>query len=240
MVREKTESTAQRLSNIRYFGLPSPPPFASETLEKWDAAAFASMEKFIVQEQRHGSTSVNVFNVIGTKHHDYAGKTWLNLLENGRRMHENLPLFEENPGYYLETATKAPYMHLISIDGGSLYIGEEGNHRTCIARFFFLTRSMSILHGVSWQDFRIDWHFKELCDELKSKAERLRLPISIDVYREMLERRDAADWRLDIFKLVAKVYNGQTGETMLLDAEGLEEYIDKLGRSWWRRAFLKG
>lgn len=51
-------------------------------------------------------------------------------------MHVNLPLLDKNPGYYLEDRRKAPTMSFIKLDG-KLYVDGDGNHRTCIAKFFF-------------------------------------------------------------------------------------------------------
>lgn len=220
---------------LKYFGLEAPPPFAGTILKTWSEEKFRELEPYVIEEQRHGSASVNVFRVVGTRHPDYAGKTWLDLLMNGRRMMVNLPLFRDNPGYYLETGAKEPYMHYQSIDGGDIYIGAEGNHRTCIARFFFFTQGLTILHGITLDDYRIDWSFKEACDELRRTAEALRVPIHLTVTKRLVERQDAADWRLDRFVLTAKVFDARRHETHELDREGVYRFIDGLKRPWWKR-----
>lgn len=222
---------------LKYFNLQAPPPFAETVLKTWPEKKFRECEPYIIEEQHHGSASVNVFRVVGTRHPDYAGKNWLDLLMNGRRMMVNLPLFQDNPDYYLETGAKEPYMHYQSIDGGDVYIGAEGkgNHRTCIARFFFFTQGLTTLHGITLDDYRIDWTFKELCDELKIVAEQLRLPISHTVNRKLIDRRDAADWRLDSFTLTASVYDAGRHETYELDKEGLCRFIDEMKKPWWKK-----
>jgi len=52
-------------------------------------------------------------------------------------MELNLSLLRENPDYYFEAKKKEPPIYYKSIDGGDLYIGEDGNHRTCIAKALF-------------------------------------------------------------------------------------------------------
>ncbi|BCO09272.1 hypothetical protein GF1_16480 [Desulfolithobacter dissulfuricans] len=220
---------------LKYFNLETPPPFAKTILKEWPEEKFREFEPYIIEEQRHGSASVNVFRVVGTRHPDYAGKTWLDLLMNGRRMMVNLPLFQDNPGYYLETGTKEPYMHYQSIDGGDVYIGAEGNHRTCIARFFFFTQGMTTLHGITLDDYRIDWAFKEVCDELMFEVKKLRLPFHLTVTRKLIDRQDAADWRLDRFALTARVFDARRQETFELDREGLCRFIDEVKKPWWKK-----
>ncbi|HHL34383.1 MAG TPA: hypothetical protein ENJ30_08500 [Desulfobulbaceae bacterium] len=221
---------------LKYFDLQAPPPFAETILKPWPEKEFREFEPYIIEEQRHGSASVNVFRVVGTQLPDYAGKSWFDLLMNGRRMMANLPLFQDNPGYYLETGGKEPYMHYRSIDGGDVYIGDEGNHRTCIARFFFFTQGLTTLHGITLDDYRIDWAFKELCDELRDLTERLRVPIRLTaVNRKLVNRQDAADWRLDSFTLTAKVIDTRRHETYELDKDGLCRLLDEMRKPWWQK-----
>ncbi|QEM66745.1 hypothetical protein FO488_00290 [Geobacter sp. FeAm09] len=218
---------------LDYFGLPSAPPFAHKHLLSWHDLNFHELEPYVIQEQSHGCASVNVFKVVGTRHTDYAGGTWLNLLHNGRRMMSNLPMFRNNPGYYLATGPKEPYMHYVSIDGGDIYIGAEGNHRTCIAQFHFFTQGLTTLHGIRMDDYRIDWAFKAACDELRTTAESIGQPLHISVVRKMIDRNDAADWRQDSFTLTAKVIDSKS-RTFELNHEDLQSYTRDLKRPWWK------
>lgn len=222
------------IERLKYFDLQTPPPFAHTILKPWPEETFREIEPYIFEEQRHGSASVNVFRVVGTRHPDYANKSWLDLLMNGRRMMVNLPLFQEKPEYYLETGAKEPYMHYRSIDGGDVYIGDEGNHRTCIARFNFFTRGLTTLHGITLDDYRIDWVFKDICDRLKKTAVESGNPIQLTVERKLIDRQDAADWRLDRFNLIARVdIRGQ--ETHMLDREGLCQFLEGIKQPWWKK-----
>lgn len=222
------------MNRMSYFNLDYPPPFSGETLKKWDDLDFINLKQYVIEEQRYGCASVNVFRVVGTQHPDYAEKTWLDLLNNGKRMQLNLPLFQDNPDYYLETAPKKPFMHYVSLDGGDVYIGDEGNHRTCIAKFFFFTQGLTTLHGITLQDYRIDWTFKALCDELKATVEALKIPIYLNIQKKLIERKDAADWKLDRFSLTARLFDARCGETHLVDHDGLVHFIDKLRKPWWK------
>lgn len=127
-----------KIVRMKLFGYEQVPHFAEKVIRSWDETQFNVLQPFIMEHYWCGSSSVNVFRVIGTRHSDYAGGTWLDLLMRGKRMDNiNLPLYQSNPGYYLETTQKVPMMYYQSIDGGDLYIGADGNHRTCIAKFDF-------------------------------------------------------------------------------------------------------
>ncbi len=225
---------------LRYFGLEEPPPFAGTILKAWSEAEFRDIEPYVVEEQRLENASVNVFRVVGTRHPDYAGKSWLDLLMHGRRMMANLPLFRDNPGYYLETGSKSPYMHYQSIDGGDVYIGDEGNHRTCIARFFYFTRGLTTIHGITLDDYRVDRVFKEACDRLKRIAAEKNRPIHLTVEKTLIDRQDAAGWRLDRFALLARVEDLRCHETYRLDKDGLYQLMETFGKPWWRRRLWQG
>ncbi|MDI0912866.1 hypothetical protein NEL75_25975, partial [Escherichia coli] len=78
------------------------PVWANEQLAAWDAAEFAAMSDFITEHYWTGQGSINVYRIVGTDHPQYAGMTWLALLERGKRMDINIPLLEKNPGYYTQ------------------------------------------------------------------------------------------------------------------------------------------
>lgn len=74
---------------------------------------------------------------VGTDHPQYAGMTWLELLERGKRMDINIPLLEKNPGYYTQAEQQHAGMSFVSTDGIHWYVSADGNHRSCLARFLF-------------------------------------------------------------------------------------------------------
>ncbi|HBA3612828.1 TPA: hypothetical protein J5F84_002616 [Escherichia coli] len=59
------------------------PVWAHEQLAAWDAAEFAAMSDFITEHYWTGQGSINVYCIVGTDHPQYAGMTWLELLERG-------------------------------------------------------------------------------------------------------------------------------------------------------------
>lgn len=222
------------LKRLQQFNICTPPAFSQERILLWQDLAFHEIKPYAIEEQRYGSASVNVFRVVGTRHPSYAGGSWYDLLGKGVRMDQNLALFRDNPGYYLETGPKEPYMQYVSLDGGDMYVGDEGNHRSCIARYYFSTQGLTMLHGVTLLDYRIDWAFKSLCDEFLQTVQQKRLPIYLTVERKMVERRDATDWKLDKYTLTGRVVDARTRETHNLDFEGLYCFLEKLKRPWWK------
>lgn len=223
------------IDRMKLFGYEHMPAFAHEVIRPWSEAQFDGLQSYITEHYWCGNASVNVFRVIGTCHPDYAGGTWIDLLMHGKRMDSvNLPLFQTNPGYYLETIQKTPMMYYRSIDGGSLYIGDDGNHRTCIARFDFFRNGLTTLHGVTVDDYRIDWEFKKLVEELQSVVEKKRIPVFISVRSEVIERQDTSGWKLDKFKLVADVRDSRNNGTERLDFKGLEIYLNSLKIPKWK------
>lgn len=91
------------------------------------------LKQFATSYYWTGEKIVNVFEVIGTADPDYIGATWIAMLRLGKRMHSvNLPLLQENPGYYFDISEKSPEMYYTRIND-RLYISGEGNHRTSIA-----------------------------------------------------------------------------------------------------------
>jgi len=101
-------------------------------IEFWDEGYFTQIKPFVKEFYWNSQASINVFRVKGTQHPDYKGLTWIEFLKKGKRMPLNLGLFEENPDYYLTCSDKKPTMFYQGLDGGYLYIGGDGNHRTAI------------------------------------------------------------------------------------------------------------
>ncbi len=84
------------------------PDILTQKIQKWDKMEFLNLLPFVKEHYWQNNASINVFRVVGTQHPDYIGLTWLDLLEQGKRMPLNLRLYKENPGYYYETVKKNP------------------------------------------------------------------------------------------------------------------------------------
>ena len=164
------------------------------------------LNTFTVSHYWSDNTSINVCDVIGTAHKEYAGKSWQWLLNNGRRMNHNLELLDTNPVYYYEQHKKEPSMYFVKINN-KLYIGADGNHRTCISKFLFDIEGRSVLHGVTLDEYTIDYSMYNLYSLLKELAVNNNLQWDIEPERELIERLDGAGWKRDNYKIRLKITN---------------------------------
>jgi hypothetical protein len=200
---------------------------------------FSDLEPFIKQHYWCDSTSVNIFRVVGTQHPDYAEMSWIKLLEKGKRMHLNLRLYAENPGYYYEDIKKEPPMYFKSIDGDNLYIGEDGNHRTCIARCVFYLAGRTTLHGVTVNDYRIDWDFKKVYEQIVETIQKKGMPYIVKPIKRAVSREDSAGWMLERYENLLFVKDLKNGSESEIYAEDAGVFLETLQRPGWvRRLFL--
>ncbi len=133
--------------------------------------------------------------VKGSVHPDYAGRSWLWLLENGKRMDHNLCLLIENPVYYFEETKKLPAMSYLAV-GNAYYVYTDGNHRTCIARFLFQLLGLDpVLSGVEVVRKEIDIEALRAFEKLKSRG------ASVMVSRKKTAREDGAGWMREHYML---------------------------------------
>lgn len=204
------------------------PDILNRRIEKWDKTEFLKLLPFVKEHYWHGNASINVFRVTGTQHPDYSGMTWIEFLENGKRMKLNLKLYAENPQYYYETGTKMPTMYFQSIDGGGLYIGGDGNHRTCIAKAAFYLGGHSILHGVNLDNYTIDWDIKRYFDETTVLIRDKRLPYHIEPVATAISRDDSAGWMLERYDIKIKVNDLKKKQELLLDTTGMKDFVGEL------------
>lgn len=180
------------------------PTWLDARIGAWDDARWRAVEPFVVAKAWTDRGSVNVFRVIGTQHPDYQGLTWREFLQRGKRMGRNLALYQVNPAYYVSPARKDPSMYYLTLDGGlSYYLGEDGNHRTAIARCAAWARGDCHVHGVTVTNYRIDWElarvFRRLADlliQLKHRYRRARL-LELTVQTERAGREDGPGWMLE-------------------------------------------
>ncbi|MBI3755298.1 MAG: conjugal transfer protein TraF [Deltaproteobacteria bacterium] len=204
------------------------PDIFKRKIERWSSAFSQKLWPFVKEHYWHSNASVNVFRVVGTQHPDYAGFTWVEFLEKGKRMGLNLKLQEENPGYYYETRNKEPVMYYNSIDGGDLYIGDDGNHRTCIARAVFYLKGDSILHGVTVNDYRIDWRLRDIYDRLLQIIEEKKLSYFVEPQSEVVSRDDSGGWMLEKYKTTFKVKDFKKGKNLILDGEEIGGFLESV------------
>lgn len=216
-----------------------PPAWAVETIQPWDERRARALAPFVTRDYWTDQGSVNVFRVIGTEHVDYQGLSWLDFLGRGKRMDQNLALHAAHPGYYQETGRKIPGMYYRSLDGLSWFVGADGNHRTCIARFDFHDRGMTTLHGVTLNQTAADLELFGLFERLREVCLERRLGERIEPHREMLRREDTAGWKLDHYRVSLQL-SVPDGDSRLLDAEAARAQLGALEtparRRWWRIA----
>ncbi|HBT96761.1 MAG TPA: hypothetical protein DEB25_03520 [Desulfobulbaceae bacterium] len=180
------------------------PYWADQVIEKHQPLPEDARE-FITTSYWSGKASVNLQDVCGTMHPDYAGLTWREFLDKGRRMAGNLADFKRNPAYYTdESIQRLPSMHFHRLDGKT-FVTEDGNHRTCIGRFYLYGlhgHDCPYIHRVTLTDEVLDWEFVALYRHLLDKA-----PIDwrITPGREVIRREDGPGWKRDFFTTVLKI-----------------------------------
>ncbi len=218
----------------------NPPHWAGETIRPWDEALFSSLEPFKTRAYWTDQGSINVYRVVGTQHPDYAGRSWSWFLEGGKRMEHNLALLERNPGYYANTEPKRPSMYYVSMDGTDWYVGADGNHRTCIARFLFAETGRTMLHGVHLTDYRFDHELHRLYHRLRELAFMADPGIRVSSVNHAVGRDDTPGWKLDHFEPRIRFVDPAEDINALLDADGARRTIGWLReergrRGWFRR-----
>jgi hypothetical protein len=207
--------------NLREVVNENPPAWAEDKLE---AFKYRDIDNFVTSMYWSDSESIKIQDIVGTVHPDYAGRSWLYLLNNGKRMESvNLPLLAENPVYYYEKALKKPTMEYIKIEGNKIFI-IEGNHRSCIAKFLSNYQDLTglrELHGVSLKAYNIDILFKGYFDVLGMLLRKTGKYYSLSVEKTALSRDDAPGWYKEYYDLKAVLE--LSGLTVKLTANEMEE-----------------
>ncbi len=205
------------------------PPFASEKIKVWDEVLFRSRLAPFVKERRFSSNApVNISRVVGMQNPDYAGLTWEKLLLNSGKMRRNMELYNETPGYYYNPAIKEPPMCYLSLDGGDLYVGDDGGHRTCIARFEFHRTGQQLLRGVTVSDYHIDWPLRQLHDEIVSVSEKRGLPYAIEVRSKPVSLDESREGYVERFALSIRVEDRRKSTVFLLGIPEASDFLNKL------------
>lgn len=219
----------------------TPPYWSGECLQPFPQGRLAAMAPFVLTHRWCDDAPLNVFQVVGTRHPDYNGMTWLEFLERGRHMPTNHQLWADNPGYYTEPERKRPAMSFVSLDGTDWYVDADGEHRTCIARFDFDHRVLRTLTGLSLTDWRFDEVFKEQMDRLTNLIRNCRIQIEIEHQKALVKRSDNPGWKLDRYVNTLQVVGPAgclpAGLPKTLDSAGVLALTRFLSRPRWRRWF---
>lgn len=176
------------------------PSWAFDIIQPWDSQYLIQARMFLRRHYWTSQGSVNVFQVIGTTHQQYQNCSWIDFFTTGNKMDINIPLQNKQPEYYRNTAQKLPSMYFNTFDGIHYYIGTDGNHRTCIAKFMFYETGETQLHGVTINHYDIDDAFYRVYRELSEKISQLGLSISLSAESNAIKREDTAGWMIDYFE----------------------------------------
>jgi hypothetical protein len=216
------------------------PAWSLSTIEAWDDNRLQALMPFVRTHYWSDRHSINVFSVVGTAHPDYAGLTWQRFLLEGKRMASNQALLRENPAYYYDTDVKHPSMLYVSLNGKHWYVNGDGNHRTCLAKFFFARQdargvgSQTMIHGVTVDDYRVDWRLHDAFLKLREAVRQRRKGEQVDGHRIHIGRDDGPAWKIDRYEPRIRFIDSR-GEEQLLDLEGAQAKLAELNKSGLRR-----
>lgn len=204
------------------------PAWAQDTLLKWEDAYPREQESFLSAHYWTESGSVNVHRVVGTDHWDYQGKTWLGFLMSGKRMQRNLQALADNPVYYLQPVIRQPSIYYNTVDGLNFYVGADGNHRTCLAKFFLAEQERSQLHNVTLNHYQVDEPFFRSYQQLKLVVQAMGL--RVDLYPEIksVGREDTAGWKMDRYRTHLIWKDLESGNVLKLSHAHAEKELIKL------------
>lgn len=213
------------------------PGWADEKLLAWDAMAFRQAENFIIRHYWTKQGSINVFRITGTDHPQYAGMSWAELLDRGKRMDINIPLLEKNPAYYTDALQTHAGMSFVSLDGINWYVSTDGNHRSCLARFYFHVQheEQSQLHNVSLSQYETDWSFhhasRDIAEWVAIFNQSGKGFSRLDIQRTATGREDGPGWMMDRFQtqLTVTVHHdgGHASETVIRSASGALHWLQE-------------
>jgi hypothetical protein len=190
----------------------------NNTIEPYpDLNYVQQLKQFAVSYYWTGSKIVNIFEVVGTADPDYIGSTSITMLRLGQRMAINLPLLQENPGYYFNvTDNKLPEMNYTRINS-KLYISGEGNHRTSIAKALFAFLGLQNFGAVRYEEYQVDEEalslYREATPILAQKA------LQIQPVRNNYKREDTPGWKKDYYNLSFKLTNLKKNREIMVNKE---------------------
>ncbi|MGP0838169.1 hypothetical protein [Serratia sp. CY85251] len=242
--------------------LANKPAWADTQIEPWSRVGLRHAEDFVTRHYWTDRGSLNVFRIVGTDHPQYAGISWLDLLHRGRHMDSNIPLIESNPDYYTEAAQLHHGMNFVSLDGLDWYVSADGNHRSCLARFYFHLQGYGViqLHNVSLNQYQIDQAFMEVCEALSQMMTTLAqrgVSLALLARRVPIVRDDTPGWKVDTWRTDVTVtlddttsndgeqrfvlHHAQEAEQLRLQLEirYLKPGVTTKTVSWWKRLFAQ-
>lgn len=119
----------------------TPPTWANEQILNWEdlykRQGEVDMLSFVIREVFEGNASLDMRNVVGQRDH-YAGQTWLDAVNNPQckegEMRGVFRKYQENPNYYFNGEVQNG-ISVSSLNGGSWYSDNSGNHRAVLAKF---------------------------------------------------------------------------------------------------------
>ncbi len=200
------------------------PYFVDQIIEKYEPLD-EIVRQFITSSYWSDQASINIIDVCGTAHSDYAGMTWREFLSKGRRMEGNIGAFKRNPNYYTDAAIKRlPSMHFLR-QGSKTFIGEDGNHRTCIGKLYLYSLGHAYIHQVTLIENSIDWPFYELYRRLDAVAGE---KWHISARRESTRREDGPGWKRDFFETNVQVVDRAQRSQWSWNREQLDAELPEL------------
>jgi len=226
----KDDTVVGRFSRDQLFQMieEQPPRFAGETIEIFDSVRYVEIEPFIQEYFWEDQGSVPLGQIVGVSDASCRGLTWQEFLQRGRRMDLNLVLLEQNPEYYGGSPEKKSLSYL-RIDDGGYYAYPDGEHRTCIAKFFGFFNQVEALQGVTVSLCRLDHEALALFHVLQARGFHVR------AVRRKLGREDNPGWMRETFAVEFEI--GVNGQKLMFDREEARQILAR-PQGWWSR-FLK-
>lgn len=114
--------------------------------------------------------SVPLNKIYGSRHPNYAGTTWRDVLYGAERIERRLQGAIDDPSYYTHHSLVQSDVITYAKINDSYYI-EQGNHRTTIAKFLLPMLGYDQLSNVRVSEYKIDHELKDLIEELNLAIE---------------------------------------------------------------------
>ena len=204
---------------------------------------------FLCERHWYGNTTINIDDVNGSNHPDYANKTWNYVLENAPRMEANLKMLEQNPDYYLSTDKKQPEWAFKAVywKGDDkvklMYPYHNGNHRTAIAKAFLYSKGVSELHGVTLYkdvyDYELYRAANRLFEDVLSYNRKQYVTVQVVIINSSFE--DELDRSVLRNELALQITNLWSNVELILNAKEIYEFIEESKinplplRYWFRK-----
>ncbi len=214
------------------------PYWADVKIKAWDDNLFVKKSAFITDHYWVSNNSINVFAVVGSSHDDYQGISWWDFLRTGKRMEKNHKLYQQNPQYYSELLTERnPTIDYQTCNGQDWYVANDGNHRTCIARFDAYKRGTYLLHNVETNSYRFDEDLFRIYEQLEDIILQRRIISRLSVHTKAKYRHDTPGWCKEGFTVKIRYEDLTKGKETLLDYDAAVKLAIELSKPWYRKFF---